>query len=405
MNLTYQAIDSAGKRVQDVIEASDVREALEQLRRKGLLVTHIAAAEARQRLDRRPAAAAAGTRLSLKTLVFFTKQMTMLLKAGSAVVPALTAVRRQLRKPAQVALVNALIADLEEGSSLADALGKHPRTFAPTYRAIVAAGEASATLPRMFERLTGLLARRRAVRNKIWGAMAYPAFLVFLSINVLSTMLLFVIPRFSVLFTTLQLELPRSTAVMLKLSAWLQSDWPILVAVAAAGAAGLLVLFTSAQGRRLMADVQTEVPLIGRLWSRLIQGQLFQTLGMLIECRVGLLDALALGRGVTTNRRFQTLMDDIEQAVTSGDRISSALKRAGFISPSIYHTVHTGEENGNLGAAITFCAETLDEENAEIISTITRLIEPMILIVMGVLVGTVAVSLFMPLFDMTSAIG
>jgi len=185
----------------------------------------------------------------------------------------------------------------------------------------------------------------------------------------------------------------------------LQEDWPVLAMVLIGLVVLVAALCLSRRGRIFFTSIQTEVPVLGRLMSRLIQGQLFQTLGMLIECRVGLLDAIELGRGITGNRRFQTLLDDVESSVTSGDQMSSALKRAGFISPTIYHSIHTGEESGNLGPAISFCADSLNEENQELISTITRIIEPMILVVMGFVVGTVAVSLFLPLFDMTAAIG
>ncbi len=406
MNLTYQALDPSGKRVTDVIEAGDVREAVEKLRRSGLLVTEITPAASKPRAaPARGRRRAADARLTLKPLLFLTKQMAMLLKSGAGVVPALTAVRRQLRKPGHIAIVNQLISDLEQGAPLADAMGKHPRSFEPSYRAVIAAGEASATLPDMFERLCGILGRRRALRNKIIGALAYPAFLTFLCTKVLLVLLLFVIPRFAGMFETLRLDLPASTEFLLHVSTSLRAYWEWLVVGAGTFIIAITVGLASAAGRQFLINVQTEVPLFGRLASRLIQGQLFRTLGTLIECRVGLLEALELCRGVTSNARFQKLIHDIEGSVTAGDQISAALMRSGFISPSIYYSVHTGEESGNLGPAISFCAQSLEDDNAELIGTITRLFEPMILLIMGLVVGTVAVSLFLPLFDMTAAIG
>ncbi|RJP36680.1 MAG: type II secretion system F family protein [Phycisphaerales bacterium] len=406
MNLVYQAVDGSGRRVNDIIEAGDVREAVEKLRRTGLLVIEIEPASDRTRA--KPVRAhqrSQDARLPLKPLLFFTKQMAMLLRSGSGVVPALTAVRRQLRKPGHLTVVNQLISDLEQGVPLADAMGKHPRTFEPSYRAVIAAGEASATMPDMFDRLAGILGRRRALRNKIIGALAYPAFLILLCTKVLAALLLFVIPRFAVMFETLRLELPASTSFLLSLSSWLRSYWEWLVIGIGAAVIIVTASVASATGRQFLIDIQTEIPLFGRLASRLIQGQLFRTLGTLIECRVGLLEALELCRGVTGNRRFRKLIHEIEESVTGGDQISSALMRSGFISPSIYYSIHTGEESGNLGPAISFCAQALEEDNTELIGTLTRLFEPMILLLMGVVVGTVAVSLFLPLFDMTAAIG
>jgi type IV pilus assembly protein PilC len=143
---------------------------------------------------------------------------------------------------------------------------------------------------------------------------------------------------------------------------------------------------------------------MGRLMSKLIQGQVFRTMGLLLESRVGVLDALDLTRGATSNAQFQALFDDVEQAVTSGGQLASAFEHSGVIEPYICQAVRTGEDSGNLGGAITFCADILDETNTEVINALTKLIEPVILIGMGLVVGTVAISLFMPLFDLTSAV-
>ena len=137
--------------------------------------------------------------------------------------------------------------------------------------------------------------------------------------------------------------------------------------------------------------------------TRLIQGQIFRTMGTLISSRVGLLDTLALVRETTGNRRFQKLFDRLEEVVTSGGQMSTAFEESGLIEPYICQAVRTGEDCGSLGDAMTYCADVLDESNTELVDAVTRLIEPAILIVLGVVVGGVAISLFLPLFDMTSA--
>lgn len=160
----------------------------------------------------------------------------------------------------------------------------------------------------------------------------------------------------------------------------------------------------SARGRQWITDVTPRIPVVGKLISGLIQGETFRVLGMLMEAHVGVLEAIELVRGVTSNKRFQQLYDGMESEVTSGGSISVALETSGLISPAICHAVRTGEESGQLGSAATYVADVLDEDNTELIDTLTKLVEPAILIVMGFVVGSVAVSLFMPLFDMTSAV-
>lgn len=402
MNLSYEAVDAAGSAVADVIDATDAAEAIERLRRRGLFVKKISEVEAAKATTAR---APATLKLPLKPLVFLTRQLAILLKAGSALVPALQVIRRQLKKPAHEAMLRSLINDLEDGLPLADAMRKFPETFDPAYRAVVAAGEASATLPAMMDRLASILVRRRALRNKILGAMTYPLVLLVMSINVVCGMMMFVVPRFAGMFKTIGVEIPWSTQFLLNVSGWLEQYWAIPAGAAIVLGVGLFLLLGSKPGRRILVNVQTEIPLMKRLTGRLIQARIYRTLGTLIECRVGVLDALELSREITGNRRFRRLFDDIVEALTSGDRISSVLLRSDFIEPSLAYSIQTGEENGALGPSISYCADILEEENAELIAAMTRLVEPMILVVMGVVVGGVAISLFLPLFDVTAALG
>jgi type IV pilus assembly protein PilC len=161
---------------------------------------------------------------------------------------------------------------------------------------------------------------------------------------------------------------------------------------------------TSSAGRQWLADLQLKLPLFARLRSRMIQVQVFRTMGMLLESGVGVLDTLHLVRKSTRTRRFQQLFNELEEAVTGGGRFSSAFEQSGLIEPYIAQAITTGEESGNIAGALTYCTDILEETNTEMINALMRLLEPIILIGMGLLVGGVAVSLFLPLFDMTAAI-
>lgn len=403
MILTYDAIDAEGRTTTDTFEARNRQDAVERLRRRGLYVTRItepdvshAASVARSELPE-------DARLPLRTLMLFTRQMAMLLRAGSSVVDAITAIKRQMKKPNQAAVLSKTVLDLEGGVTLTDALRRHPRTFDAVYCAVVAAGEASATLDEMFERLALMVSKSRSTRNKVLGALTYPALLICMSWAIFLVLLFFVLPRFNAMFVQLGVDPPVSTKLMLTTANVLTDYWLIVLALFAALILGTVVTLTTDAGRQWLADMQVRVPLFGRLRSRLIQAQVFRTMGMLLGSRVAVLDSLDLVRQSTRNDRFQKLFDNVEEAVTSGGEISSAFERCAFIEPYVSQAVHTGEQAGNLGGAITYCADMLDETNQELIDTVMRLIEPVILIGMGVVVGGVAISLFMPLFDMTSA--
>lgn len=405
MNLTYEAIDDQGRKTRDTLEAADARDAVEQLRRRGFYVTRIDESTGRKSAARTTDASTVVAKLPLKTLVLFTRQMAMLIRSGSDVVSAIGAIKRQTQKPAEAALLGSLMDDLEQGVPLTDAMRKHPRTFDPVYCAIIAAGEASATLTEMFDRLATMVAGRRAMRNKVIGALAYPALLIVMSTNIIITLLLFVIPRFADMFDQLGVDPPASTKMFLAISNALTTYWPLFLGALIATIASIVAVLTTARGRQWLSNIQTRIPIFGRLRSLLIQAQIFRTIGTLVESNVGILDALELARWSTRNDRFQRLFDSLEETVTAGGRIGVAFEESGIVEPYICQAVHTGEDTGNMGTALTYAADMLDETNTEVVNTTMKLVEPIILMGLGVVVGSVAVSLFIPLLDLTSAMG
>lgn len=348
--------------------------------------------------------AADEVRLPLNLLVLVTRQVAMLLRAGSGIVPALQAIRRQLRSARHQSVLQQLTTDMEEGIPLANALRRFPRTFDSVYCAIVAAGEASGALPAMFERLAGIVGKQRAMRKKVIGAFTYPVLLTVMCIKILLVMLLFVVPRFADMFVQLGVEAPSSTKMLLAAGTFLRGYWYALVGGFALLVVGLIWALRTPRGRMWLADIQTDIPLIGRLRRLLIQAQVLRTMGTLIESKVSLLEVIELVRSSTTNWRFQRLFGAIEEAVTGGGRMSTAFEQSGLLEPYICQAVSTGEDSGNIGGALTYCADTLDESNTELVAVVTRLVEPLILIGMGLVVGAVAVALFLPLFDLTTAI-
>lgn len=407
MILTYDAVDAGGQRLHDSIEAPTEREALDRLRQKGLYVTQIAesGAKPKQSSGSAPAPKPKGSqRLPLKVLVQITRQLAMLLRAGSELVPGLQAVKRQLKNAHHKRQIGLIVHDLEEGAPLSEALLKHPRSFDAVYCAIVAAGEASGTLSKMFDRLTQVVGKRRAIQRKILGALAYPALLISMCATISMVILLFVLPRFDTMFKELGVETPSTTKALLSVSAIIQDHGIVILSGLILVAGSIVATLLRPAGRQWIIDMQIHVPVLGRLRSRLIQGAAFRTLGTLLESGVGLLEALELASQTTKNATFGRLFDSLRDSIVSGGGLAHTFESSGLVDPAICQAIQTGEECGNLGIAFSFCADTFDETNEELITTVMRLVEPLILIGMGLVVGVVAVSLFMPLFDMTSAI-
>ena len=408
MILTYDAVDAGGQRRHDSIEAATQSEALDKLRQQGLYVTKIDESKASAKRSSRATAVVRPSsrepRLPLKVLTQVTRQLAMLLRAGSELVPGLQAIQRQLKNPNYKRQIGAIVNDLEEGAPLSEALLKHPRSFDAVYCAIVAAGEASGSLSPMFDRLTHVVGKRRAIQRKIIGALAYPALLIAMSTNISLVILLFVLPRFDAMFKQLHVDTPATTKMLLSVSALIQNHGVAILAGVILIVGSIVATLMRPAGRQWIIDVQIFIPVLGNLRSRLMQGAAFRTLGTLLESGVGLLEALALASETTKNATFRKLFAALEDSVVSGGGMAATFESSGLVDPAICQAIQTGEECGNLGIAFSFCADTFDETNEELITTVMRLVEPVILIGMGFVVGTVAVSLFMPLFDMTSAI-
>ena len=410
MKLAYKGIDRNGAMVADVIESSSIPEAIESLRQEGLFITDIQESSSKKRVWRgtHVGAGAKAGRLTLNELLLFTRQMAMLLRAGSPVVPALVAIAKQMKSTSRSAprsVIDKIRREMEGGRGLADAMTAFPQTFPETYIAVVGAGEMSANLPDLFTRLATMVSRKREIRNRIISAAAYPALLICLSFSIIMTMVVFVVPRFKALFASLNSPLPWSTKLMFGVSLFLRGNWPwFLGAGVVAGTVVVLLCKTSA-GRQRLCDWQTRIPLAGKLFARLLLAQMYRVMGLLLESRVGLMETLQLAGRISSNKDYQTLLATMTETVEQGDRLGDAVTRSAMVPPSIAQAVVIGEESGHLDQAMLFVADIQDEDNAQMIDALTKLIEPIILIGMGFVVGAIALSLFIPLFDLAAMAG
>ncbi len=406
MKLAYRGIDRNGATVADVIESTSIPEAIESLRQEGLFITDIQESSGKKRVRRgtHVGAGATASRLTLNELLLFTRQMAMLLRAGSPVVPALVAIAKQMKSTSR-SVIDKIRRDMEGGRGLAEAMKAFPQTFPETYVAVVGAGEMSANLPDLFTRLATMVSRKREIRNRIISAAAYPALLISLSFAIVTTMVVFVVPRFKALFASLNSPLPWSTKLMFGLSMFLRGHWPWFLGAGVVAGTVVVLLCKTAAGRQRLCDWQTRIPLAGKLFARLLLAQMYRVMGLLLESRVGLMETLQLAGRISSNEDYQTLLTTMTETVEQGDRLGDAVSRSAMVPPSIAQAVVIGEESGHLDQAMLFVADIQDEDNAQMIDALTKLIEPIILIGMGFVVGAIALSLFIPLFDLAAMAG
>ena len=402
MKLAYEAIDKSGKIVRDTLDAKDSAEAIESLRRQGLFVTEILESQA-ARAGTGNSARGVGRGKRLKCLAMFSRQLHVLVHCGIPLTQALEALERQVKPGPWRDVLAEIHKSVEEGSPLSEAMARHPVYFDPIVRSMIEAGETGGNFAAMLDRMATLVKKQAHTRSAIMGAMVYPCLLIVISMNVMVTMLLFVLPRFADLFKTLDSPLPPSTKFLMGLSGALRVYWWAILIALACIVIGMKSWLKSAMGKRAVDSLVIRVPKFGVLVQNFIVARVIRTLGVLLQSKVQLLDALRLTKLGTPNHHYSDLLARAEQAVIRGEPISSAFSRADLIPGNIYEALRNGERSGQVGPLLLNMAEFMDEENEVIMKSLTSIIEPVILIVLGIMVGGVALSMFMPLFDLTSA--
>ena len=318
MKFTYEAMTRAGAIRADVIEASAVDAALEILRGKGLIPIKVvpacenASGEARPGRFSRPGG---------RDLLLFTRQMKMLLESGSAVVPALDAVAAQTRKPSMKLVLRAIKEHVENGGSLSDALRNRPDVFRPVFVSMIAAGEATAMLPRSFGRLSDLTYRQEQTRKTIVGALLYPLVLSILCLGVIGVMIGFVVPRFKMLFTNLNAKMPTSTMVMFAISDIARDYWPFMAGGVVAIVIGAVFALRQRVVREALDHVLIGVPGVGAVACRLEFGRVVRVWGAMLRSNVPLVPTPEQTPYVTASSRPRC-------SGTSGKTLNTASVRA-----------------------------------------------------------------------------
>jgi type II secretory pathway component PulF len=403
VNFTYEAMTNDGRVVSDRVEGASSADAAETLRAKGLTLLRLEAARSGSAESDGPSFNLGSGGAKPGDLVLFTRQLKMLLEAGSALVPALEAIEQQTTKPAFSTLVHKIREHVEEGGTLSEAFHQRPRVFKPVFCSMVSAGEATASLPDTFARLNDLAVRQQQTRRTVIGALLYPAFLSLLCVAVAGVVLGFVVPRFTTLFNSLNAPLPRVTQFLFGTSEYVLAYWPMGVGVLTALVTALVIVVRVKSLRQHLDSLVLGVPVIGRVASRLIFARVLRIWAAMLRSHVPLLDTIQHSKSALTNRVFVRLLNKVEDAVAGGGSIGHTLANSGLVEPVVASAIRTGEDNGRLTEAVEFVSKWMDDDNNQLVAGLTRIAEPALLTIMGIFVGLVAMSLFVPLFDLATA--
>ncbi len=408
MRLAYSGYNATGEAVRDFIDALGPQEAADALRERGVFVTRVDEARGDAAATGRKGGGGfklpLGRGKRLKQVTQFTRQLHVLTSTGTAITQALAALERQAKEPRWLAVVSDLRRRVERGEPLSSALAEHPDRFSEVYRSLIEAGEATGKLTPMLERLAALSAKQSHVRAAVVAAMTYPALLCTLSLGVLMVMLLFVVPQFATMFEELGVPLPVTTLALVVAGETLRGWWFLIFPGIAAGIGGF-IWWLGNGGRAWIGGAVLGLPVVGGMFRSFVTARFCRLLGILVDSYLPLMDVLELLERAMGNPKYAALMRTIRETVERGEPMSSALERSDLIEASITEAVRSGEGSGRLSTSLLAVADFMDEENAIVIKSLASIIEPIILIGLGGVVGGVALSIFLPLFDLTAMSG
>ena len=334
----------------------------------------------------------------------FTEQLALLLETGMPLHAALQSLRQQAGNPAMRAIIDELIADVESGQRFASALSKHPQLFSTTYVNLVSASEGSGFLPKVLEQLLAEEEKREELRKTIVSALTYPAFLMGFSVLVVIFVLVLVFPKFADMFARIQDQLPATTLGLMWLSDVLRIYWwQVLAAIG--GAAFLLQRAVSSDaGRATLDRWALTLPGVRNIFVQLYIAQSFRVLSLSLSHGVSVVDALEATRDVVRNRLFRGLLKNVERSVQEGGTIAAGFADSGFMPELAEQMVTTAEASGNLAPVLGRVAAHYERELSRRLLALSKMAEPIMLLVMGLVVGIIVSSLILPIFKLSKAV-
>lgn len=384
---TYQAYTRDGKKTKGSLEALNEQEAKEKIRASNLILSHLATQKGSAKLSD----------LSRDSLIIFTSQLAQLITARIPLYESILALEEQSRGEPYHTVIQALGERIKAGTSLSKAMAEFPNSFSPLYRALISAGEAIGNMELSLTRLASLLSYQQKMRKQLLGALTYPIFLLGLMILSLGIMIGFVVPSLESLFDGR--ELPWFTATVFGTSRLLRTNWPYLLLLAGGAGTAAYYYFRKKTTQIMLQRLFLKTPIIGRYIIYSALSRFSRTLATLTEGGLPLINSLHYSTEAIHNVRLEEIFKEVTDRAIEGRIMSDELKKYKEIPPLFCRMLKIGEESGKLAPMLLQVASIYDEDTERTLSKIVTLAQPVLLIVMGALIGGVILSILMPLSD------
>ncbi|MFK7959440.1 MAG: type II secretion system F family protein [Phycisphaerales bacterium] len=422
----YEALDSAASPQKGTIEAASSEEAIQRLKAKGMFPTAVqeqkikggsAGGSSGKDTKKTKKKKGGGFNLSIgkvgsKKLTTFTRQLSTLQDAGLPLLRSLQILESQQKPGKLKSILGGVAEDVEAGSTLSDAMNKHPKAFDRLYVKMVSAGEIGGVLDVILQRLAQFMEKAERLKRRIKGALIYPIAVISIASLIVTGIMYFVIPKFKEIFNDFDVTLPALTIWLTETSAWVAGKLPgqsvpgiIWMLLFPAIVWGLLKLIRLTTFGRASTDViLVKVPIIGTLVRKTAVARFTRTLGTLISAGVPILDAIMITRDTSGNYVYEKALTKVHDSIREGETFAGPLRESKVVDPIVVNMIDVGEETGDLDVMLMKIADNYDEEVDVAVQGLISLLEPMLVVVLGAVVGTIVLALFLPLVKMIESV-
>lgn len=420
----YEALDETGKPQKGTIHASNSEEAIARIRSQGYFPTAVREQKVKKtKAAKSTAAVKPGKRageitiniggVGRKKLTTFTRQLSTLQDAGLPILRSIAILEQQQKPGLLKNILGQVHEDVSAGSTLSDAMAKHPKAFDRLYTKMIAAGEVGGVLDLILQRLADFLEKAAKLRRRIIGAMIYPAVVLLVAALIVLGIMVFIVPKFEEIFEDFDTEMPRMTIMLINFSKWLggrlypDQTVPGLVWVLFIPPAAwlLLKLIRKSQGGKHVTDwILLRIPVVGNLVSKATIAKFTRTLGTLINAGVPILDAITITSDTTANAIYAKALISVHDSVRQGESFADPLRKARVCDAIVVNMIDVGEETGDLDKMLTKIADNYDEEVDVAVAGLLSLLEPLMVVLLGGIVGFIVIALFLPLVKLMESV-
>ena len=421
----YEAMNSAGKVQKGTIEADSSEDALKKIKSQGFFPTSVREQRIKAGSEGKAAKAkAAGPKkkgkgfsfsiggVPLKRMTLFTRQLSTLQDAGLPLLRSLQILEQQQKPGLLKNILGGVCEDVESGSTLSDALGKHPKAFDRLYTKMVAAGEIGGVLDVILQRLADFMEKNQRLKRRIKGALIYPTVVICIAVAIVTGIMYFVIPKFQEIFNDFDVQLPKLTIFLVGASKWVAGQNPgqrIPGAVWIIASPFLLFIFfklirKTAFGKAWTDIIITKIPVIGQLVRKTAVARFTRTLGTLISAGVPILEAINITKETSGNYVFERALGKVHDSIREGETFAGPLRESKVCDAIVVNMIDVGEETGDLDVMLMKVADNYDEEVDVAVASLLSLLEPFMVVILGGIVGTIVLALFLPLVSMIESV-